>query len=937
LGSCGAGSATIRVFGGEYLKVLKKIEEVIHVKRTLKLIAGLPRKRLLEEIHYHLRGGDVSRRGLAFYLLDMERRREHKAYGCSSVIQFSDEVLETAPKETRDLLRIARALEDLPEIDRAFGLGELSWSKVREITRVATAETEAKWLEFAKQKKVRAVEWAVSRSKRGEAPKGGGEGLGTPRVMFRIQYLLPPEINELWQVALAKLMGECGAGATPLDGIKRMAEMAILKDPEGNVPGRKDRREPIYTVVYHVSRENLPDQHASPGADKAWVLGEDGRVPIPLEVVKQVAGKQIPNQPPRAARAFEVKDLEDPGNTDAIRFGERGSVPPEERDPKATESLRAAVLARDGHRCAVCGSHGEPRAHHLESHANGGKTLIEYLVTLCLGCHSLVHDRLLVLRVDAQGGLIALDKDGNPLGKSFGLAAVLSEAGEEHPLLVVEREENMKHKDDAPRGASEGFEAKETSPTDPTPAFPTDPTPAFPTDPTPAFPTDPTPAFPTDPTPAALSASSIEELPPVLSARDWRLLEPRLEWSQARRAFLFHPEIFPGVAPFPEAPLDAPRGASFQNGALPENDLGKRELLFSSSLRPLCKFLGLSEFVGQRRLVENLRLAARGARERGEPVGHVLLSGPGGLGKTTLASLLSREMESELKVAMGPLIEEPSQVIGLLSGLKRGDVLFIDEIHRLDAACEECLYAPMEDWALDLVLAQGTRLRTIRLLLERFTLVGATTRLGSLSEPFRARFKLEERLELYGEEDLAEVVLRAGPRFGVSVTLEAAQAMARRGRGTPREALRLLERARDAAQAKGSAGSTIELEDVEEAAERLGIDGEGLRAQDRKILELLCAGDRPMGLQAIASTLGMDPLTLELVCEPHLLSKGYLARGPRGREATAKARSAFLATASRPALSSSASRATRRPVDPRSAAGENCVQGSRKTVLQVIP
>ena len=258
-------------------------------------------------------------------------------------------------------------------------------------------------------------------------------------------------------------------------------------------------------------------------------------------------------------------------------------------------------------------------------------------------------------------------------------------------------------------------------------------------------------------------------------------------------------------------------------------------------------------------------------------------------------------MGSDLKIAMGPLIEEPSQVIGLLSNLKRGDILFIDEIHRLTAACEECLYAPMEDWALDLVLAQGTRLRTIRILLERFTLVGATTRLGSLSEPFRARFKLEERLELYGEEDLAEVVLRAARSTGVgcsgvAVTLEAAQAMARRGRGTPREALRLLERARDAAQVRGGGGSTtstIELEHVEEAAERLGIDGEGLGVDDRKILELLCAEDRPMGLQAMASTLGMDPVTLELVSEPYLLAKGYIARGPRGREATAKARSRY--------------------------------------------
>ena len=234
------------------------------MKRTLKLIPGLPRPKLLEAIHYYNRDGDTSRRSLAFYLLDMEKRGEHKAFTCSSIVQFAEENLEISAKEANSLLRIARALEDLPEIDNAFALGELSWSKVREITRVATAETEGKWLEFAKGKKVRQIEWAVSRAKRGDAPKGG-DGLGTPRVMFRIQYIVPAELNELWQVALAKLMAEGGAGSTPLDAIKRMAEMAILKDPEGNVPGRKDRKEPIYTVVYHLSGGQLNGRQLSDG------------------------------------------------------------------------------------------------------------------------------------------------------------------------------------------------------------------------------------------------------------------------------------------------------------------------------------------------------------------------------------------------------------------------------------------------------------------------------------------------------------------------------------------------------------------------------------------------------------------------------------------------------------------------------------------------
>ena len=365
----------------------------------------------------------------------------------------------------------------------------------------------------------------------------------------------------------------------------------------------------------------------------------------------------------------------------------------------------------------------------------------------------MAHERLLILRVDAEGGLIVLDKDGNPPRKNLSASAALLEAGEEYPLSIIEIE-------------------REGDVEEPACCAVRDPAAAV---------------------SAAVAVSSIDDLPPVLHPHDWRLLEPRLEWSQARRAFLFHPD----VALF-STPFSAPRGAELKNGAFADNELGKRRSLFSSPLRPQ----SLCEFVGQRRLVESLRIAARGALKRGEPMGHLLLSGQGGLGKTTIAGLLSEEMGSDLRIAMGPLLEEPSQVMGLLSSLKRGDILLIDEIHRLNAACEECLYAPMEDWALDLVLAQGTRLRTIRLLLEPFTLVGATTRLGSLSEPFRARFKLEERLELYGEEDLAEVVLRAGSRSGLSITSEAAQAIAQLGRGTPREALRLLERARDSEQAQ---------------------------------------------------------------------------------------------------------------------------------------
>jgi len=246
---------------------------------------------------------------------------------------------------------------------------------------------------------------------------------------------------------------------------------------------------------------------------------------------------------------------------------------------------------------------------------------------------------------------------------------------------------------------------------------------------------------------------------------------------------------------------------------------------------------------------------------------------------------------------MGPLIAEPSQLIGLLTGLEHGDFFFIDEIHRLPVFCEECLYSALEDGVVDVVLAQaqGARTRTLRIVLLPFTLVGATTALAALAEPFRARFKLEERLEFYGEAEIRAVVERAAPRLSALVNAEACVAIARRARGTPREALRLLERARDLAQASARAPekASVEARHVEDAAERLGIDSEGLRVEEQRILEVLLARGRPMGIESIAATLRLDPLAVRLVHEPYLVGQGYVARGFHGREATAKARLRF--------------------------------------------
>ncbi|MGH9361552.1 MAG: HNH endonuclease, partial [Thermoanaerobaculia bacterium] len=359
----------------------------------------------------------MSRRALAFYLLEIHERREYKALGYASTFQYAEGVLGISAREARDLLRVARALEELPELNGAFAAGEIGWSKLREISLVAVGETELEWLEVARTRTCREVELAVKRVRRGQKPPG--DDLGTPRVTFRIQYDLPAALNALWETALEKLLGEAGEGATPLDALKRMAEMAIGTDPEGPVPGRKERREPVYRVVYHVGSDG-----------KAWCEGEEGRVPIPLAAALAAAP---------VADVIEVPDLKDPGAV-AIRFGERGSVPAEERDRPTPRWMRSAVLARENERCAVCRSRYEPRVHHLESVANGGETRIEYLVTLCLLDHSLVHDGFLTLEVNEQGRVVAKDRNGRLLCREISALEALCGAPEEaaNTVIVVE-------------------------------------------------------------------------------------------------------------------------------------------------------------------------------------------------------------------------------------------------------------------------------------------------------------------------------------------------------------------------------------------------------------------------------------------------------------------------------------------------------------------
>ena len=781
------------------------------IELDLVLREGLPAAEAFECVKRGLRHGDAAARYTAFHLSRMARDKAWEQLGYSNLAMLAG-ALKRSVSTLEGYIRVGKGLDEFRRVDAGLVAGRYTYSHVVHLLPILVEETEEEWVEAAASMSSRALGKLTAKKVKGDRP-GDPDRRGSIHTM-KVSHTLRLTVtqNEVARRSLMKACAEAGCRLTFRELFLELCRRYLLTEPDGTVPGWKRVHADHYLI------------HATPASggdpDRLVVRDEHGE-----EV--EISRGELVSSPFQAAALARAGEPREPLTVE-LRWRELDpdnsgpELAPELRAPPTSAALRDKVLARDGHRCVVCGRQRNLSAHHVHWRRYGGRTVASNLVTLCEDCHSMVHDRLLILLVDPVHGLRKLGPDGRPLS---------AQPEEPLPFQVVPPP--------APAGEAASPEpAGEAASPEPAAAA--------------APPAPPAAAAPPAPEQQLVSLSTLPESVDL----DWLRRHAHLIGWNERQGVL---ELTPGFVR---------RGGA---DPAPETEAPQ---------------LRLGDLVGQPGLRERLAVAIEGSKRLGEGLEHLLFTGPPGQGKSTLAEAVAGELGAGLVRLPAPLVKSPEVLLRRLMGLRAGEVVFVDELHALPQRLAEVLYEALDRNALSLPIREaespaGLGQRTLRIRLPAFTLIGATTEPNLVPRPLASRLRAE-KLEPWSADELVEVVMRAAREKGLALAREAAVRLVGASRESPRRALSLLREARQ--EAAVSATSTIDLALVEQTLARREIDARGFDPVDRRILAVLReARGRAISLRALAARVGETEAEIRELREPWLERAGLVRTTPRGR------------------------------------------------------
>ncbi|MEW6742102.1 MAG: AAA family ATPase [Planctomycetota bacterium] len=747
----------------------------------------LPAKAMRERMCRAHKMGERREYEVACYLSVLEERHFYRTFGFTSITQLAENDLGLSPRQTRDRIRLAKAIESLPKLKKLFRRGKLHFSAVRAIVSVATPATESDWIKAALQHSMRDLERLVSASENGKVPKR--PNLGLPR--NRVHYKLAAEPEEAALIDTV-CQREADAKGEPADlmrlVMKVIRHLYQTEDPE---IARRKPRNPRPELIFIQAR----------GTQDIAVL---------------TTGGFVATNPEKAAPYLEgarVRDASEPGAMveGLVSTPDVPTIPADKRDPPTDRALRELVLARDGYQCTFpgCDEKKDLADHHVQWLSQGGKTHPDNGTSACRGHHAATHVGQIVVKGSYSKGFEFEERD------------LLT--GETKPFLAAAPDPEIEQVLSEPSPPEETVEELEKL------------------------------ADPVEQDKGPVLAS-LDEIPPQVDRKWWRTFRGLFEWVARTTTLLFKP----GPGQEPKATVDHAGNGERREG-------------------------GLAGLVGHEQAVRVLEHEVEMAKLSGEPAPPVLVTGRPGLGKTTLAAAFATDLGRGFHAAHAGSLLDPTAVLSLLSDLDRGDVLFIDEVHALPPAVAELMYTAIESAYVDIPVKEGTSSRLLRLRLEPFTFMGATTEEDRLPKPLLQRFRTRIELEPLADDVMATLLAREAGHQGLALDEEARRVLVSASLGNPRTAVGLIEHAAKTANAHRL--ERIGPAEVCAALDSRGIDGRGLCKVQCRILEVLRAHGRPMGLATLAAVVGKSPEAVATLYEPDLLQLGLLSRTPLGRVA----------------------------------------------------